>query len=91
MSISRTRVEFSTVKHEHVRFFSFFFFFEIERKREQIERDYVKVVPQVVRGDYFVCNREDVLYVYGNNGTEMKFYRRVRKEVRFEFVNERND
>lgn len=22
---------------------------------------------------------------------EMKFYRRVRKEVRFEFVNERND
>lgn len=48
----------------------FFLFFEIERKREQIERDYVKVVRQVVRGDYFVCNREDVLYVYGNNGTE---------------------
>ena len=73
MSISRTRVGFSTVKLETFFLFSFFFFFfflfEIERKNwkrtDRSKSDNVEII-------LYLRNREDVSYVYANNGMEWK-------------------
>ena len=77
MSISRTRVGFFTVKLETCFLFFSFFLFEIERKNwkraDRSKSDNVEIILYL---------REDVSYVYTNNGMEMKFsYRRLRKTV----------
>ena len=69
MSISRTRVGFFTVKLETCFLFFSFFLFEIERKNwkraDRSKSDNVEII-------LYLRNREDVSYVYANNGMEWK-------------------